>query len=146
MATVKAAYFDTSVLVKWYIAESGSSFARGLGSRHHVLSSAIAPAEAKSAVYRRRDNGDLDEREVAEILEHLAIDRQKWGLIAVTSLVISRAEALIRDAALRTLDALHVASALTMESQTNRRVRFVTADVRQRLAAERVNLEVVWVE
>ena len=145
MATVKPAYFDTSVLLKGYIAESGSWFARGLVSRHHVLSSAIAPAEAKSAVYRRRSSGDLDESEVAEILEHLAIDRQNWELIALTSLVIARAETLIRDATLRTLDALHVASALTLESQTSHRVPFVTADARQRVAAERVNLEVVWV-
>ena len=33
---------------------------------------------------------DLDESEVAEILQHLATDRQKWELIAVTSLVIAR--------------------------------------------------------
>lgn len=145
MATIKPAYFDTSVLLKWYIAESGSSFARAFGNRHHVLSSAITPAEAKSAVYRRRSSGDLDEGEVADILEHLATDRQNWELIAVTSLVVSRAEALIRDATLRTLDALHVASALTVQSQASRRVPFVTADIRQRVAAERANLEVVWV-
>jgi predicted nucleic acid-binding protein len=99
----------------------------------------------KSVVYRRRSSGDLGELEVAEILERLATDRRRWELIALTSLVIARAETLIRDATLGTLDAVHVASALTLESQTSHRIPFVTADAQQRVAAERANLEVVWV-
>jgi uncharacterized protein len=146
MAAARPGYFDTSVLIKGYVAESGTSVARGLMSRHQVLSSAIAPAEAMSAVYRRRSGGELDERDLADILAHLATDRRGWELIAVTSLVVARAEALIRERALRTLDALHVASALIVEAQTGHRVPFITADSRQRLAAERVDLEVVWVE
>jgi hypothetical protein len=142
---VNPAYFDTSVLIKWYVAEAGSSLARGLLNRYRVLSSAIAPAEAMSALRRRRASNDLDERTVAAILGELRMDRQKWELIALTSLVIARAEVLIQDGTLRTRDALHVASALAVEADTSRRVPFVTADARQREAAERLNLEVVWV-
>jgi hypothetical protein len=142
---VNPAYFDTSVLIKWYVAEAGSSLARGLLNRYRVLSSAIAPAEAMSALRRRRASNDLHERTVAAILGELRMDRQKWELIALTSLVIARAEVLIQDGTLRTRDALHVASALAVEADTSRRVPFVTADARQREAAERLNLEVVWV-
>jgi hypothetical protein len=47
---------------------------------------------------------------------------------------------------LAALDAIHIASALVFVGVLGRPVPFVTAGARQRLAAERVNLQVVWVE
>ena len=140
------AYFDASVLVKRYVTEPGSTRMRMLLRRYQVLSSAVAPVELASVIHRRRVAGDVDEDEVAEVLERMAIDRQSWELVAPTSLVLGRAETLVRDGTLRTLDAVHVASALTFQTDTGHRLPFVTADARQREAATRVNLEVVWVE
>ena len=40
------AYFDTSVLVKRYVKEAGSSATRRLLQRFRFLSSAVAPVEA----------------------------------------------------------------------------------------------------
>jgi len=142
---VAHAYFDTSVLVKRFVDERGSARARALSRRYRFLSSAIAPAEATSAVSRRRAAGDLSEPDVADILERMARERRTWELVAITSLVLSRAEELIRYHTLRTLDAVHVASALIFQTDTGSHVPFVTADARQREAAGRVNLEVVWV-
>ena len=48
------AYFDTSVLVKRYVREDGSMYARALMRRHRVVSSAVAPLELLSALTRRR--------------------------------------------------------------------------------------------
>ena len=139
------AYFDTSALVKRYVKEDGSPRARALLRRHRFVSSSIAPVEAISAFSRRRATGDLTERDFVAMLARLREDRAYWDLIEVSSMVLGRAEELVRREALRTLDAVHVASALTFEMAHGVRLPFVTADARQRDAAGRLALAIVWV-
>ncbi len=139
------AYFDTSVLLKRYVREVGSAQAMALFRRYRLLSSALAPVETASELRLRQSTGDLAERVVDRALAKMATDRARWELIGPTSLVLSRAEELVRAHALRTLDAVHLASALIFQAETGRRLRFLTADARQRTAALRLDLEVVWV-
>ena len=140
------AYFDTSVLVKRYVDEPGSTRARQLLRRLSVLSSALAPIEAISAVRRRLRVGEVDERAALVMIRRLAIDRAGWQLIDVEPTILARAESLVRDVTLRTLDAIHVASALAVVEGMARKVPFITADATQRAAAQQLHLEVVWVE
>ena len=140
------AYFDTSVLVKRYVDEPGSTRARQLLRRLSVVSSALAPIEAISAVRRRLQAGEVDERAARAMIRRLASDRAGWQLIDVEPTILARAESLVRDVTLRTLDAIHVASAFAVVEGMARRVPFVTADPTQRAAAQRFHLEVVWVE
>ena len=142
----RGAYFDTSVLVKRYVNEPGSIRARELLRRWPVVSSALAPVEATSAFHRRVLAGQADEREARAMIRRMAEDRASWQLLGVDPAILARAELLVRDVALRTLDAIHVASALMLVEGMARRVPFVTADANQRTAADRANLEVVWVE
>ena len=79
------------------------------------------------------------------ILNRLHDDRAQWELVEVQPAVLDRAENLVFDVGVATLDALHIASALVFASEVGRRVSFITADAGQRAAATRVNLEVVWV-
>lgn len=139
------AYFDTSVLLKRYVEEAGSAQARALLGRHPVVSSVIAGVEAAAAIARRRADGDLASAETARVFARLSEDRAHWRLVAVGPLVLDRAEDLVRNAVLRSLDAIHIASALTVQGASGERVPFVTADRRQREAASRAGLEVVWV-
>ena len=142
----RRAYFDTSVLVKRYVNEPGSTRARELLRRLSVVSSALAPIEAISAIRRRLRVGEVDEREARAMIRRLANDRGGWQLINVEPTILARAELLVRDIALRTLDAIHIASALVVVEGMARRVPFVTADATQRAAAQRFHLEVVWVD
>ena len=80
------------------------------------------------------------------MIRRMAEDKASWQLLGVDPAILARAELLVRDVALRTLDAIHVASALMLVEGMARRVPFVTADANQRTAADRANLEVVWVE
>jgi predicted nucleic acid-binding protein len=139
------AYFDTSVLVKRYVEEEGTGQSRALLGRHHLLSSAILPVEALAALGRRREARDLSEAGFGAILERLKRDRMHWELVEATRAVLNRAEQLAGGQGLRALDALHVASALEFENATELRIPFVTADRRQREAAERAGLNVVWI-
>ena len=139
------AYFDTSVLVKRYVVEPGARQAPDLLRRFRILSSKVALLEATSAAYRRTMLGELAPRALDAIVARLATDRRHWELLDVDDPLLARAEALIREVPIAVLDAIHVASALTFVEALERPVPFVTSDARQRDAAERFALHVVWV-
>ena len=145
---VSLAYFDTSVLIKRYAKERGSSRAQALLRSHRFLSSAIAPVEAVSALFRRRAAGDLAEHDFAAIMSRFAKDRGYWELIEVSATVLDQAEDIIARVGVRTLDAIHLASAIVFQNAAGlprARIPFVTADVQQRDAGVRLSLEVRWV-
>ncbi len=139
------AYFDTSVLVKRYIQEPGSPRARALLRTHRFVSSAVAPLEVISALSRRLAAEDITKGDFAAILSRLQSDRAHWELVEVTPLVLDRAEDLLQETGLRTLDALHVASAFLFQAASGIRLPFITADALQREAAQETALDVVWV-
>jgi predicted nucleic acid-binding protein len=139
------AYFDTSVVVKRYVMEPGSTRARDLIRRHRFLSSVLLPVEAASALYRRRASEDLTERDLMAAIARMRQDRAHWELVEISPPVLERAEHLAGQASLSTLDAIHVASAMLLESMRGVRLPFVTADVRPREAGERLALDLVWV-
>jgi len=140
------AYFDTSVLVKRYISETGSLQASALFRRHDLLSSSIINPELLSAFSRRRRSGELSEAHFNTLLSRVQNDRLQWELIEVGSVVLHGAEQLVQGAvAVRTLDAIHIASLMTFKTTAAIEIPFITADARQRDAARQVGLNAVWV-
>lgn len=141
------AYVDTSVLVRSYVVEPGSVAARQALQRHAVVSSAVMPLELASALRRLRRQRRLSGRHF-ELLEARVRDsRGFWTLLEVDGRVLERAEAeLTRGAPLRTLDALHIATALTFQADAGVRMPFITGDDQQRRAGLALGLEVVFVE
>jgi predicted nucleic acid-binding protein len=139
------AYFDTSVLVKRYVREAGSKRAAELLRRYRFLSSAIVSLEALSAFSRRKAAGELSERSFDAILSRMRSDRDYWELVEPSAAVLNRSEEMINKAKVRTLDALHIASALMFQDLSGLRVPFITADERQREGAQLVGLQVTWV-
>ncbi len=141
------AYMDTSVLLKRYLEESGTAQARQLLRRYRVVSSAITPVEATSALWRRRALRDVEEADLHAILKRMAEDRSHWEFIDLTTDILDGAEQVIQRAGVRTLDAVHLASALTIQAANGRRrqAQFMTSDARQRDAAAGLGLRVTWV-
>lgn len=138
------AYFDTSVLVKRYVNEQGASRARALLRSRRFLSSAIAPVEVVSALQRRRVAGELSQSSFDAILVQLVKDRRYWSLVEVTSGVLQRAETVIHETGVRTLDAIHLASAVHVRATmalSDLHLSFITADSLQREAALRLGLD-----
>lgn len=141
-------YFDTSVLVKRYVREPGSVRAQALLRRYGFLSSALVPVELLSVLHRRRATGELAPAGFAAILARIRQDRAHWALVEVTSAVLDRAEQVISHTGVRTLDAIHLASALHARAAagaSGSQVPFVTADLPQREAALRLGLDIQWV-
>jgi predicted nucleic acid-binding protein len=140
------AYFDTSALVKRYVSEPGSLRVGQLLRRHDFLSSALTPVELLSGLSRRRRDGDLSDRIFVALLRRIRSDRTWWELVEVGSLVLDRAAELVQgNVAIRTLDAIHVASLVTFQTASGSEIPFITGDGRQREAATHLGLNVIWV-
>jgi uncharacterized protein len=141
------AYIDTSVLLKRYLEEAGTAAARQILRRYRVVSSAITPLEATSALYRRRAGGDIAEADFRAIVRRLAADRAHWELLDLTTEVLDKAEQVIHTTRVRTLVAVHLASALTIQATggPGQPIKLITGDARQRDAGIDLGLQVTWV-
>ena len=140
------AYFDTSAVVKRYVRERGSVRVMSLLGEHDFLSSAITLVEVLSALSRKRRDGELSENNFVATLSRIQTERVQWALVEVGEPVLNRAEEIVQgNVPVRTLDAIHIASLVTFETAAGIRVPFITADSKQRDAAEQMKLDVVWV-
>jgi len=137
------AYFDTSALIKRYVDEAGRREVLQLLRRHDGVTSALLPVELRSALRRRVSEGTLDKERVPEILKRFATDRAFWAFVEVTRDVLATAETLVARHPLRTLDAIHVASAQLFAARiTASELIFVSADARQAAAATAVGMTI----
>lgn len=142
---LRAAYFDTTVLVKRYVREAGSDRALFLMRRHKIISAATAPLEMISAVRRKLGADDLQPKAYNAILKRLEMERGQWELVALSAPILEKAEEIVRDLNVRTLDAIHLASARMTQTHLSDRLPFITSDSVQREAALTLGLEPVWV-
>jgi predicted nucleic acid-binding protein len=137
-------YADTSVLVKQHVDEIGSGWVRttlDAAAGHHIAVSRLAEVELVAAFARRAREGTL----LGESLARAEDDAQRLGAqvyswIELSSEVVERAQLLVRSYTLRTLDALHLASALLVAEQFSAAVlpalTFLAADERLLAAAQ----------
>jgi predicted nucleic acid-binding protein len=140
---VSLAYFDTSALVKNYFREAGSSRVRVLIRSYEFLSSAITPIELQSALQRRHRQREFTQANYNSILSRLASDRSYWQLVEVVPHVLRKAEDLVMTENVRTLDAIHIASAMIIQESFPTLLPFISADERQLLAAQNCQLRVI---
>jgi len=134
------AYFDSSALVKLYVRESGRPEVLRLLRKHEIVASAILPIEVRGALRRRAAENSIDNSRLPAALQQMAADRMQWALLAVSKEVLDRAEQIVARHAVRTLDAIHIASAQEFEARLRAEVPFVSADRRQTEAAEAAGL------
>jgi hypothetical protein len=125
-------YLDSSALVKLVVREEGTDELRAwLAGHPSVVSSALAVTEVRRAIGRLSARRSLADR-ARLVLDGIA-------LLAVDVAVLE-AGAALRPPELRTLDAIHVASALSLGADL---LAFVTYDDRQERAAKKAGLPVV---
>jgi uncharacterized protein len=137
------AYFDTSALVKRYVDEPGRREVVRLLRLHGCVTSALMPVELRSALRRRAAEGNRNDTRTSAVLKRFAADRAYWAFVEVSSDVVRSAEQLVSAHPLRSLDALHVASArLFAERIGAPDLLFVSSDTRQLTAAESLGMNV----
>ena len=137
------AYFDTSALVKNYVQEAGSARVRELVAAYEFLSSAIAPIELLSAVQRRYRQGEISKPNYNAIVARVKTDRTFWQLVESVPQVLIKAEEVVVSHHVRTLNAIHLASALIIQQSLSTTFPFISADERQLAAARRCKLQTV---
>ena len=140
------AYCDSSALVKRYVREPGRRRLLNLLRKGSCVCSALTPVEIRSAFRRRVHEGSLDESRLPALLDRLAADRSHWTLVTVGPEVLAAAEALAAMHPLRTLDAIHVASARLFFARMPAPALFVSADRRQTDVARAIGLAVRFIE
>jgi uncharacterized protein len=125
----RATYLDSSAIVKLAVAEPESpALRRYLRRRRPLVSSALARAEVRRALLPL---GELALRRGQEVLTRLE-------LIRISDRLLTAAGSLL-PVELRTLDAIHVATAQQLGSDL---ARVVTYDERMRAAAQAVGCSV----
>ena len=137
-------YLDSSALAKLYLPEDESDRLDDLlRGRRDLMISELAITEVLSAVTRRKREGLIDAEQAFQIRDALLADAGSgvFDLLNLDPAVHREAERLLLGNAslpLRTLDALHVALALSGSSS-----HMITFDVRMRAVALQVGLRVV---
>ncbi len=135
-------YVDTSVLVKRCVQEPRSDDASRATSAYAVVTSALAPLEALSAISAKHRGGSLSTAAFRAAVRRLEDERSRWTVVEIVPAVLLRAERVIRTAPARTLDAVHIASALFFQETAGGNIPFLTADDKQRRSAEAAGLTV----
>lgn len=139
-------YLDTSVLVRWYILEAGSKVAVALRAKikSPIPLSPFHRVEMTAACRLKVFRGELDHIVATQALNDFQTEVEA-GLFAPVELgfaaVCKRAELLANvysdRLGMRTLDVMHVASALELKYR-----EFITADARQGELAKACRLKV----
>jgi len=111
-------FFDSSALVKAYIAEAGTNWVRTIldHPQHRISISALAEVEVISALTRRFNEGDLTQIELDQACDELSQDCAAYFLVDVTSQILEAAVGNARNYSLRAYDAVQLASAIAVRT------------------------------
>ncbi|MGA2642014.1 MAG: type II toxin-antitoxin system VapC family toxin [Spirochaetia bacterium] len=130
-------FLDSSALAKKYIAEKGSERILALWQEAEDISlSILCVPEVLTACNRLRREKKLNQKEYQAIKGDFFRDVEDANLINVVPTIIEGAVNCLEGGTMRTLDAIHVASAMSIGSEL-----FVTSDPRQAEGARAMKLQ-----
>ena len=122
-------FLDASALVKRYVAERGSDVVRGLVRRHRPLAaSRISSVEIPAAVWKRARSGDVASDAAKRIAARVGSDLAEMRVVEVRAGLLERAADLVARRPLRAYDAVQIASAAWLATETGLAITFTCAD------------------
>lgn len=124
-------YFDTSALIKLFVLEKGSKDAQRL-SRDHVpvATATIAYTEMYSGFNRRKRERHLSARQYTRLSRQFEEHWTTYIRIELTQEVLASAKVLLERHLLRAFDAVHLASAISLQKGVREPLQFAAADIR----------------
>ncbi|MBI2899974.1 MAG: type II toxin-antitoxin system VapC family toxin [Planctomycetes bacterium] len=137
------AYVDTSLLAMRYLAEADTSRFRRMMNAHRLVTSAVTAVELRSVLVQRLAAGDITDTACRAISARLTQDRDFWDTIPVTDAVLAIAEDVVPRANVRTLDAVHIASAMVRRDAGLPALPFLTRDAEQAQGARLLGFAVL---
>jgi predicted nucleic acid-binding protein len=106
-------YVETSSLVAWLLGEEdGRLVGRIVGEARRVQASELTFVEVERLLTRREATGGLPAGRLAEARDRLVATSAAWEVLALGPDILERARRRFPAEPVRTLDALHLASAL----------------------------------
>ncbi|MGH8218834.1 MAG: PIN domain-containing protein [Steroidobacteraceae bacterium] len=106
-------YAESSAVLAWLLDEAAAPEVRGLlSSAEIVIASDLTLIECDRVLLRAAGLGDLTEGEAADRRSHLVAAAAHWQIMHVAQEVVDRARQPFPAEPIRTLDAIHLASAL----------------------------------
>jgi uncharacterized protein len=136
-------YLDSSVVLRVLFAEKERLDTWGHWER--AFASELLGLEVRRAIDRLRILGHIDQRATATLLQQTATIEDAISIVPLTRTILRRA-ALPMATPVRTLDAIHLATALVMRERTEVRLSFATHDVRQADAARALGFSAIGVD
>jgi predicted nucleic acid-binding protein len=131
-------FFDSSAFAKRYIREAGTDAVLAWCERATEIGlSAVALPEIISMFCRLRREGVITQAQYRQLKSQLLLDIEDVAICDLTASVLERTIACLEINPVRSLDALHVGSAVALEAHV-----FLSADKRQLAAAARAGLRV----
>ena len=122
-------FLDSSALVKRYVEEEGSAVIALLFRGRKMLAvSRLAELEVPLALARRAREGDLSERVARAHGEDVLEDLKAMRVVEVRPRTLERARNLGWEHGLRAYDALQLASASRLKTETGMSLTFWSAD------------------
>lgn len=127
-------YFDASALAKRYLSEPGSA-AVTERLEHPAATSRLSAVEVASAIVRRARENRFSQADRDRGLQALARDLEDMLVVELSADVAALAARLLVNHRLRSSDAIHLASCLTLGADLGADIPFVVFDARLRTAA-----------
>lgn len=141
-------YLDTSAMLKRYVNEPGSLWLRAqMATATALIVSQLLIVEAVSAFNRRVREGALSPANYRRVRDMFYEDcRTAYQIVPLTASIVDLACTLLEHHPLRAYDAVHLATALTVQQSLQRRglspLVFLSADDRLNRAAKAEGLAV----
>jgi predicted nucleic acid-binding protein len=134
-------YVESSAVLAWLLGEAkGGRVAKALRDAHRVIASDLTLVECERVLIRGWSSGLMTEAQRIDQSSVLALTARHWIVLRMSDEVIERARRPFPLEPVRTLDALHLASALMARSAAPG-LRVLTLDQRVRENAQRLGLE-----
>jgi hypothetical protein len=110
---MSVAYLETSALLAWLLGEAaGSEVGTALAESGQIVTSVMTVLEARRALVRAETDGLLDAAQAAHLRGIVETLEQSWHLMEVSAEVRERASSRFPVEPVRSLDAIHLATAL----------------------------------
>lgn len=128
-------YAETSAVLRWLFAEpAGETVREALETASKVVTSRLTSIETRRVVQRAEREGRVTAAQAADLRAIFAQAASTWAVLEISDEVARRAEAGFPVEPVRTLDAIHLASALLLREALPD-LAIVTADERVRANA-----------
>jgi len=110
---MKALYLESSAVVAWLFSEpSAANVIRATEEADLVVTSQLTIVEAERAIRRVMAQGIVKEAKAHKLRGALERERVRWTTMALTDSVLTRAGSAFPIEPVRTLDAIHLATAM----------------------------------